>query len=383
MQQPYVALSTCESELVASTEGMSLGQALEPLIAELTGFDLRVGLFSDNVACAAILTFPGGSWRTRHLRLRSHAIRERVDEGSLEVMHVPGPYMLGDCLTKTLPLNRLFGLLQYMGCEVLPSGAGRTDDPATLKFLSIPAGPLLCKLSLLVAIQPVAAQGRDPEWFSVWVWLVGFLAGLIGLTCWLWSWYGPVRASWRLHRLQQLARQVALEEPALLVSSPLCTNWSAVLPDPSLPSGLGPDVPAPVSYQQVLPNPSLPSGLGPDVPAPVSYQQVLPNPSLPSGLGPDVPAPVSYQQVLPNPSFPSGLDPETPLPIDAQQAPLCPSLLGSSQPEQSAHEQVLPGGQLSCNLNEDEQPDASYGALALTNSLISCMSLLRILLKWV
>ena len=87
VQQPYVALSTCESKLVASTKGMSLGQALEPLIAELTGLDLRVSLFSDNVACAAILTFPGGSWRTRHLRLRSHAIRERVDEGSLEVMH--------------------------------------------------------------------------------------------------------------------------------------------------------------------------------------------------------------------------------------------------------------------------------------------------------
>ena len=193
VQQPYVALSTCESDFVASTEGMSLGQALEPLIAELTGLDLRVSLFSDNVACAAILTFPGGSWRTRHLRLRSHAIRERVDEGSLEVMHVPGPYMLGDCLTITLPLNRSCSLLQYMGCEGLPSGSGRADDQATLKFLSIPAGPLLCKLSLLVAIQPVAAQGRDPEWFSVWVWLIGFLAGLIGLTCWLWSWYGPVR----------------------------------------------------------------------------------------------------------------------------------------------------------------------------------------------
>ena len=271
VQQPYVALSTCESELVASTEGMSLGQALEPLIAELTGFDLRVGLFSDNVACAAILTFPGGSWRTRHLRLRSHSIRERVDEGSLEVMHVPGPYMLGDCLTKTLPLNRLFSLLQYMGCEGLPSGAGRADDPAMVKFLSIPAGPLLCKLSLLVAIQPVAAQGRDPEWFSVWVWLVGFLAGLIGLTCWLWRWYGPVRASWRLHRLQQLARQVALEEPALLVSSPPCTNWSAVLPNPSFPSGVGPEVPIPMSHQQVFPNPSFPSGLGPEVPIPVSH----------------------------------------------------------------------------------------------------------------
>ena len=136
--------------------------------------------------------------------------------------------MLGDCLTKTLPLNRLCSLLQYMGCEGLPSGSGRAGDQATLKFLSIPTGPLLCKLSVLVAIQPVEAQGRDPEWFSVWVWLIGFLAGVVGLTRWLWSWYGPVRARWRLHRLQQLAQQVALEEPALFVSSPPCTNWSAV-----------------------------------------------------------------------------------------------------------------------------------------------------------
>ena len=68
---------------------------------------------------------------------------------------------------------------------------------------------------------------------------------------------------------------------------------------------------------------------------------------------------MSHQQVLPNPSFPSGLSPETPLSVDAQQALPCSIVPGGSQSEQSVHEPAMSSWQLSCDLTEDEQPDAS------------------------
>ena len=286
VQQPYVALSTCESELVASTEGMSLGQALEPLISELTGLNLRVGLFSDNVACAAILTFPGGSWRTRHLRLRSHAIRERVDEGSLDVMHIPGPYMLGDCLTKTLPMSRLCSLLQYMGCTGISAVSHAKEDKVELKSLYIPGGPLLFKLLVCAIIQPVSAQGRDPVWFGVWVWLSGVIGFILGLSLALWVWYESAKARWKRIRLLHLAQQVAQEEPAYLFVGPTCSSWSP-------PPEVGPPIrgvgPEPVSFPLAGPNPSPLVAVDPE---PVSSSIASPNPSELETVGPE---PVFHQ----------------------------------------------------------------------------------------
>ena len=41
LRQPFVALSTCEAELVSCVEGVVLAQSLRPLLEELSGSKLR------------------------------------------------------------------------------------------------------------------------------------------------------------------------------------------------------------------------------------------------------------------------------------------------------------------------------------------------------
>ena len=47
-----------------------------------------------------------GSWRTRHLKIRSAYVRENVASGSLHLEYVPGTLQLADILTKALPAQR-------------------------------------------------------------------------------------------------------------------------------------------------------------------------------------------------------------------------------------------------------------------------------------
>ena len=55
----------------------------------------------DNKAALQIIQNDGGSWRTRHLRVRSAAIKDRADKGQLEAVHTPGKVQLADLNTKS------------------------------------------------------------------------------------------------------------------------------------------------------------------------------------------------------------------------------------------------------------------------------------------
>ena len=67
-------------------------------------------LLVDNKAATLILVQVSGSWRTRHLRVRASALKQRVDLGKQKVRHVPGRSMLADLNTKSHPLARLTSL---------------------------------------------------------------------------------------------------------------------------------------------------------------------------------------------------------------------------------------------------------------------------------
>ena len=64
-----------------------------------------------------------GSWRTRHLKVRSGYLREQVTQGLLEVFHTEGRYQLADLGTKMHPRTRLLHLLQQWNFEGLPPEA--------------------------------------------------------------------------------------------------------------------------------------------------------------------------------------------------------------------------------------------------------------------
>ncbi|CAE7259637.1 GIP, partial [Symbiodinium microadriaticum] len=93
-RQSFVTLSTAESELYASIEGMVLHDSIRPLLEELVNLEVPT-LFSDNVANVAINSVPAGE------------------------------VMIADVLTKALPPLRMTKLLQLANVVQLPREALR------------------------------------------------------------------------------------------------------------------------------------------------------------------------------------------------------------------------------------------------------------------
>ena len=106
--QPFCTVSTTESELLGYTEGLTLGESLGSIITVLEeeGLPDRGGyvLRGDNQSGIQLLQAPSGPWRTRHLRLRSNVLRERLQERLWQVEHVPGNDLMVDLLTKAITL---------------------------------------------------------------------------------------------------------------------------------------------------------------------------------------------------------------------------------------------------------------------------------------
>ena len=61
-------------------------------------------LFSDNTAAIAIAREARFHGRSRHIGTHFHFVRERVEDGTFDITHVPTAEMLADGLTK--PLTR-------------------------------------------------------------------------------------------------------------------------------------------------------------------------------------------------------------------------------------------------------------------------------------
>ena len=104
-RQPFCAMSTAESELLGYCETMQVVQALESLLVIIHGKDnFEKLLCGDNSSAIAILTKPDGPWRTRHLRLRSHVLKEKLmdSKGDWKIRHQKGTELIADFLTKPI-----------------------------------------------------------------------------------------------------------------------------------------------------------------------------------------------------------------------------------------------------------------------------------------
>ena len=81
-RQTLLAASTAEAELVAMGEAHAMTTAMLPTIEALSEDSSSVIepiLYMDNSAALQLCTLDAGSWRTRHLRLRSGLIRQSVE----------------------------------------------------------------------------------------------------------------------------------------------------------------------------------------------------------------------------------------------------------------------------------------------------------------
>ena len=103
--QPTVALSSAEAEYMAACSAAQEAIHLRRLMESL-GFqqDEATTIHEDNQGCIAMSENPVQHQRTKHIDIRYHFVRERVESGDIKLTYVGTEHQLADLLTK--PLNR-------------------------------------------------------------------------------------------------------------------------------------------------------------------------------------------------------------------------------------------------------------------------------------
>lgn len=152
VEQAFITLSVMEAELLEASTATLLLENIGCLLDELTGEHVKRHLFVDNASAVAMITGGPGSWRTRHLKVRSAKIREQVENQELDVQHVGGLGQLADLATKMHPKARLWELLLLWGFKDLPKEAN--------ECLQMKSMYLAC---LVMAMMCQPAQGQDTE----------------------------------------------------------------------------------------------------------------------------------------------------------------------------------------------------------------------------
>jgi hypothetical protein len=101
--QPTVALSSAEAEYMALSAGVQEAIHLRQLMADL-GFPQRepTTVYEDNQGCIALSENPVMHKRTKHIDVRHHFIRERLESGEVALRYVATQNQLADLLTKAL-----------------------------------------------------------------------------------------------------------------------------------------------------------------------------------------------------------------------------------------------------------------------------------------
>lgn len=109
--QPTVALSSTEAEYMALSAGVQEALYLRQLLEDL-GYQQKSAtvIREDNQGCIALAGNPIHHRRTKHIDIRYHFVRERIESGEIKVEYVPTEHQLADLLTKALPRDRMVDL---------------------------------------------------------------------------------------------------------------------------------------------------------------------------------------------------------------------------------------------------------------------------------
>ena len=107
-KQRTVALSSCEAEYVALTDGLQEAKFLRQLFADMTGFDKTcVTVFADNQGAIALSKNPVHHQRSKHIDIKYHFIRSEILNGVIELCYIPSEDNIADIFTKAVSKCRL------------------------------------------------------------------------------------------------------------------------------------------------------------------------------------------------------------------------------------------------------------------------------------
>lgn len=104
-RQPTIALSTTEAEYMALSSTVQESSWLNQFEGQFNfgGERQPIRIFCDNTSALDLAKTTGYSARTKHIDVRHHYLREHVESGQINLVHIPTEDMVADVLTK--PLN--------------------------------------------------------------------------------------------------------------------------------------------------------------------------------------------------------------------------------------------------------------------------------------
>ena len=117
-QQEIVSLSTTEAEYIALTYTAKEAIWFRNFLTELFGpINFPMIIYNDNQSAISLAHAELGQFhtRTKHIDIRYHFIREKIDNGTLEVVYCPTAEMTADVLTKALASFKFRPLIQALG----------------------------------------------------------------------------------------------------------------------------------------------------------------------------------------------------------------------------------------------------------------------------
>ena len=115
-RQPTVALSSTEAEYMAGCQAAKEAVWLRALLKDL-GYQQQDAtvLYGDNQGCLALARNPTLHARTKHIEMRHHFIRERIESCKIKQVYCPTEDMVADVLTKAITREKHEAFSSAMG----------------------------------------------------------------------------------------------------------------------------------------------------------------------------------------------------------------------------------------------------------------------------
>ena len=139
-KQRTVALSSTEAEYMALSEATQEEVWLKVFLCELgeMAMDEAVKMYEDNQGSIALAKNPEFRKRTKHIDIRYHFVREKVEDGQVVLQYVSTLDMLADLMTKPIPgpqfskLRSKLGIMASSAVESSGSVVNATPRPAAV-----------------------------------------------------------------------------------------------------------------------------------------------------------------------------------------------------------------------------------------------------------
>ncbi|POM77343.1 RxLR effector candidate protein [Phytophthora palmivora] len=106
-RQPTVATSSTEAEYMALYNAIQEAVWLRQLLKDL-GYENKgaTTIYQDNQGCIALAKNPAYHTRTKHIDIKFHFLREKVESKTVELEYKPTDEMIADGFTKVLARNK-------------------------------------------------------------------------------------------------------------------------------------------------------------------------------------------------------------------------------------------------------------------------------------